>query len=153
VDVVINRHDESFQQLQDRCIAYCDAIVKDAHFLAAFRRVEAESPKVLNREFKAQFGAYTSEEDFKRILAEYLVNNVGTLDKFFGTAALWNYYREDFMSAVSTPELTPLRDATDQAGRDLIPAGDASIASMKRIRNELSLEFDVPFVAELSSVR
>jgi hypothetical protein len=153
VDILINRHDESVQRLQGRCVAYAEAIVENAHFLTAFRRVEAESPQVLRREFKAHFGAYSSEEAFRRILAEYLVNNVGTLDEFFSTAALWNHYREDFMSAVSSPELTPLRDATDQAGRDLIQAGDASIASMKRIRSELSLAFDVPFVAELSSVR
>lgn len=152
-DTLVRRHDESVQRLQDRCLAYADAIAQNAHFLTTFRRVEAESPQVLNRQFKEHFGAYSSEEDFKRILAEYLVNNFDSLADIYSTAALWNRYRGDLLSAVATTELMPLREATDQAGRNVVEATDELIASLKKIRNELSLEFDVPFVAELSSVR
>jgi hypothetical protein len=140
VEALISRHDESVQRLQEGCIAYCDAIVEDARFLKAFRRVETEAPQAPDR-------------DLKPILAEYLVNNVGTLDSFFSTADLWNRNREDFVSEVATPELMALREATHQAGIDLINASDELIASIKKIRSELSLAFDVPFVAELSSVR
>jgi hypothetical protein len=152
-DTFIKRHDESVQRLQNRCLAYADAIIENAHFLAVFRRVEEESPQVLNRQFKEHFGAYSSKEDFMRILAEYLVNNIDSLADIYSTAALWNRYREDLVSAVATTELMPLREAIEEAGRDLVEAADELVASMKKIRNELSLAFDVPFVAELSSVR
>ena len=93
------------------------------------------------------------EEDFKRILAEYLVITVESLPNYYVTAGLWNRYREDFVSAVATEELVRLRIAAEQAGRDLVNVSDELIASMKRIRSQLSLAFDVPFVAELSSAR
>jgi len=153
VGALIDRHDDCVQRLESRCAAYADALIESADFLTTFRRVEAESPQELHHEFSRNFGAYSSEEDFKRNLAEYLVNNIESLFSYYSTAALWNRYREDFVSPVNTLELAPLREAIDQAGRDSIAASDELIASMKRIRSELSLAFDVPFVAELSSVR
>jgi hypothetical protein len=150
---LIDRHDNCVQQLESRCTTYADAIIESTSFLTTFRRVEAESPQVLHHEFNRNFGAYSSEEDFKRILAEHLVNNIESLFSYHSTAALWNRYREDFVSAVNTPELVSLREAVNQAGRDAITASDELIASMKRVRSELSLAFDVPFVVELSSVR
>jgi hypothetical protein len=153
VGALIERHDHCVQQLESRCAAYSDAIVESANFLTTFRRVEAESPAVLRHEFNRNFGAYSSEEDFKRILAEYLVNNIESLFNYFTTAALWNRYQTGFFRSVAVPELTPLREATDRAGSDLIEAVDELVALMKKTRSELSLKHDVPFVAELSSVR
>jgi len=153
VGALIERHDDCVQRLESQCAAYADAIVESAGFLTTYRRVEAESPQVLHHEFSRNFGAYSSGDDFKRILAEYLVNNIESLFNYYTTAALWNRYQADFFLSAAIPELSPLREATERAGRDLIEAVDELIASMKKIRSELSLAFDVPFVAELSSVR
>jgi hypothetical protein len=150
---LIERHDDCVQRLESRCAAYADAIIESAEFLTIFRRVEAVSPQALDHEFNRNFGAYSAEEDFKRILAEHLVNNIESLFSYYSTAALWNRYGKDFVSAVNTPQLAPLRQAIDQAASDSIAASDELITSMKKIRSELSLEFDVPFVVELNSAR
>lgn len=46
------------------------------------------------------------------ILAEYPVNNVGSLPSHYTTAQLWNRYRDRFLEVLATPELASLRDAT-----------------------------------------
>jgi hypothetical protein len=150
---LINRHDVCVERLRECCAAYADAIIRNADFLAAFRLAERESPKVLKRDFSANFGAYSSEEDFKKILSEHLVNNIDSLFSYYATAALWKHYGKDFARAVAGRKLSPFREAADDAGRDLIKAGDELTAEMKRVRSDLSLAFDVPVVAELTSVR
>lgn len=131
----------------------CRCYYRNADFLAAFRLAERESPRVLKHDFSANFGSYSSEEDFKKILSEHLVNNIDSLFSYYSTAALWKHYGQNFARAVGNRKLGPLREAVEHAGRDLIEAGDEVTASLKKIRNELSLAFDVPFVAELTSVR
>jgi hypothetical protein len=151
--MLINRHDTCVERLQESCASYADAIVRNTDFLAAFKLAERESPKVLKRDFGANFGAYSSEEDFKKILAEHLVNNIDSLFSYYATAALWKHFGQTFAGAVKGRKLSLLCEAVDRAGCDLIEAGDELAGSMKKIRSELSLEFDVPFVAELTSVR
>jgi hypothetical protein len=151
--VLINRHDICVERLQGRCAAYADGIVRNSDFLAVFKLVARESPKVLKRNFSENFGAYSTEESFKKILAEHLVNNIDSLFSYYATAALWKHYGQTFARAVAGRKLSPLREAADDAGRDLIEACDELTAEMKRVRSELSLAFDVPFVAELTSVR
>jgi len=153
VGALINSHDVCVERLRECCAAYADAIIRNADFLAAFRLAERESPKVLKRDFSANFGAYSTEESFKKILSEHLVNNIASLFSYYATAALWKHYGKDFARAVAGRKLSPLREAADHAGRDLLEASDKLTASMKKVRGELSLEFDVPFVAELTSVR
>ncbi len=84
---------------------------------------------------------------------KYIVNNLGSLPHYYATAQLWNHFRDAFVSAVDIPELVPLRAATELAGRRLKAASEDLIAAMKTIRSELSLRFDLPVVAELSTSR
>ena len=87
------------------------------------------------------------------ILAEDLVNNVETLPIQYTTAKLWNHYRDRFLQVISTPELASFAERTAQFGQTMLEAVDDLSSSLKSTRSELSLEFDVPYVAELNSVR
>lgn len=51
--------------------------------------------------FREHFGAYSSQANFKGILAEYIVNNVETLPSCYSTAELRGRYRERFSAVVS----------------------------------------------------
>jgi hypothetical protein len=87
------------------------------------------------------------------VLAEYLINNVETLPSQYITAKLWNHYRDRFLHVISTPELASFAESTAQFGQAMLEAVDVLSSSLKNTRSELSLEFDVPYVAELNSVR
>jgi hypothetical protein len=118
-----------------------------------FDSVEADAPTTLGTEFSSHFGAYSAREDFAGILAEYLVNNISNLPDHYSTSRLWNTFCDRFIPVVAMPELAPCRQATESAGQDLFDIVARLTRELKQTRSELSLEFDVPFVAEITSAR
>jgi hypothetical protein len=153
VSAGIETHDDCERQLEGSCRAYLEAIVEDLHFRETFKRVASKAPQAFGREFKDHFGAYREEKDYMGLLAEYLINGVETLPSHYTTAELWNRYHEQFVVAVSTPELARFRDAVQRSGEAMLQAVDELTSLLKGTRANLSLEFDVPYVAELSNVR
>lgn len=153
VEMLTSRHDELVACLSDSCLLYFNAVLENEQFLRAYENARADALKVLKRDFHEFFGSYSTEDEFKRILAEYIVNNLGSLPHYYATAQLWNYFRDAFVSATGTQGLASHREATEQAGRKLEAASENLIAAMKTIRSELSLRFDLPVVAELSTTR
>ncbi len=149
----IGEHDACLSQLQKSCGSYLVALVESRDFQKVFLTVANEASHASGRAFAANFGAYTSEEDFKGILAEYLVNNVETLPSHYSTADIWNLYRDRFAKLQSVRELAARRAATVKSGDAMLTATNDLTAELKSTRSELSLEFDVPYVAELNSVR
>jgi hypothetical protein len=153
VEVKISAHDVRERQLQEACVAYYTAVMKSDAFRKVFESVASEAPRVLGREFRSHFGAYFSEADFMGALAEYLVNNVEQLPSYYSTAELWERYRDRFLPVLAEPALVHLREATERAGHGMLEAVDQLTSLLKDTRSKLSLEFDVPYVAELNNVR
>jgi hypothetical protein len=151
--LLIDLHDARERQLEQDCNSYYQAILDSPGMERVFQSVALEAPETLNREFRSHFGAYSSEMDFKGILAELLVNNVVALPNYYSTAQLWNRYRENFLEILSDPNLAVLAERTERSGEAMLKAVDDLASFLKQTRSELSLEFDVPPVAELNSVR
>jgi hypothetical protein len=149
----ISEHDICEHQLEESCRAYFAAILDNGDFRKTFESIASEAPQALGREFSSHFGAYSSDADFMGILAEYLINNVETLPSYYSTAELWNRYRDRFPPLVSEPALASFREATEREGRAVLQAVDGLTSLLKETRSALSLRFDVPYVAELNSVR
>jgi hypothetical protein len=149
----IGEHDSSERQLEKSCKDYFGALLESRRFEEVFRSVAGEAPQTLGREFSSHFGAYSSEAEFEGILAEYLVNNVENLPSYYSTAQLWNRYRDRFVEVLSGPELAALGDVTSKSGQAMLDATADLVSVLKSTRSKLSLEFDVPYVAELSSVK
>jgi hypothetical protein len=150
---LIGEHDRRERRLRQDCDAYFEAILESPQFRQVFQSVAGEAPRTLGRDFSSYFGAYSSEADFVGSLAEHLVNNVMTLPNHYSAADLWNHYGDRFREVVSTSELAAFAEATTQSGQALLDAVNDLTASFKSTRSALSLEFDVPYVAELTSVR
>src|ERR1700722_19991026 len=140
----ISEHDQGCRQLENSCLRYWTAIQESELFRRVFEEVASEAPVAFGREFNCHFGAYSSEEDFKGTLAEYLVNNVDLLPSYYSTAELWNRYRDRFLQVTSTPALEPFRTAVEREGQNLLDAVNALSMAFKDTRSELSLRFDVP---------
>jgi hypothetical protein len=153
VEKAIERHDDCFERLALDCRVLQKAILNDTHFRQVFAAVAAEVPQQLGQELQSYFGAFSSEEDFMAIIAEDLVNNIQELPGLYTTAELWNHYRARFEEAVATPELTDLREETVRSGQDFLEAVTKLKLLLEKVSAELSLQFDVPIVAAVSSDR
>jgi hypothetical protein len=151
--VLIREHDSREQQLKRSCSDYLDALLNNTDFQKVVESVAEEAPGTLGREFNSYFGGYSSETASLGILAEYVVNNVGQLANHYSTAELWNSYRERFLKAASTAELAAFGKATERSGHAMLQAVNDLTSSLKNTRAELSLEFDVPYVATVDSIR
>ena len=81
------------------------------------------------------------------IIAEYLVNNIEDLPGLYTTAELWNRYRARLLHAIATPELAGIRAETTQSGQNFLNAVEELGSLLKKVRDDLSLEFDVPIVS------
>lgn len=151
IQILVKSHDERVRYLREACAAYFDAILLSDGFLKVYEVVKQEAPHVLSRKFEDFFGAYSEEEQFRRILAEYLVNSVGSQASYYATAELWNHFREAFASVTEANALRTLRGSTELAGQELRETTEELTLLLKNVRSELSLQFDVPVVAELST--
>jgi len=149
----VSEHDVCERQLEEQCQSYFTAILESDAFRKVFESVASEAPHAMGRDFRSNFGAYSSEMDFMGSLVEYLINNVERLPGYYSTAELWNRYRDYFLPLASEPTIAQLRAATDRAGRSMLGVVDELSSLLREKRSELSLRFDVPYVAELNNVR
>ena len=151
LNALIGDHDRQTERLARECVEFHAAIVASPRFDEVFDSVEAETPAALGGEFGSHFGGLSTKEQFKGRVAEYLVNNVRENPDFYSTARLWNQFHERFFSVLNEPGLASRRYATDECGQALLEAVVSLAGALKTIRSELSLEFDVPIVAEVTS--
>lgn len=149
----ISRHDACELRLAEDCRRLYKSILECSAFGKIFHRVARESVHETGRNFKDHFGAHALDSDFKGILAEYLVNNIEDLPGYYSTALLWSHYRGGFIAVLALPEVAPRYHALEDSGRAMRDAVETLEATLRQIRAQLSLEFDVPYVTELSSVR
>jgi hypothetical protein len=149
----IEGHNAHEGRLAEDCRSLYEAILASTVFRGIFDSVRLDSEHSTGRDFKEHFGAYSLDSDFRGLLAEYLVNNVEKLPSYYSTAGLWHHYHNRFSAVLETPEVTPQRDALTASGRSMGEAVERLDSTLRRIRARLSLNFDVPYVAELSSVR
>lgn len=147
----IKKHDDAELRLAEGCRVYMNAIVESPDFNSAFEEVASETP-----DFSRFFGAYSDPMDRKRILAEYLVNNLLTVElpSYYSTAPVWNRHQARFRQAIfSVAALDQLYQENRNLGGEMLRAVEELITRFETIRFDLSLELDVPIVAELSGVR
>ena len=69
------------------------------------------------------------------------------------TSRLWNHYREGLLKLRESPGLEPHYHATEQAGQELKQAVECLLAVLRETHEKLSVDFDVPFVAEVPLLR
>jgi hypothetical protein len=91
------------------------------------------------------FGAYPTPLHLN-VLAEDIVNGAGILPNYFTTAPLWNKYRNDLLQIREAPGIHSHWENCCKAGANLQITVDQLVNRLKLIRQDLSLEYDLPLV-------
>jgi hypothetical protein len=150
VDDLIERHDLQASELEDACRVLHKALsasgaIKEAYASAKQDDALPEQGTAVNSVL------YGSDEQHLDLLAQYIVNTAGDLPNYYVYSAVWNKYRSDFLLSLEEPVISPLRDATIQAGERLLGTVNNLSVLLKEIRARLSLKFDVPFITSQSA--
>lgn len=147
---LVAAHDEAVHRLFDACQSFHEALTRSAELRDLYTRIAKECRQTLGDDISSFFGAYHSEQDFLGLLAEYITNHFGELPSYYATSRLWNHYLADFDELRTVPHLAKYDLAVQQAASALTKANKTLDAALRKVRSELSLESDVPFVAEVS---
>lgn len=143
----IDLHDESADRLTKGCRTFHNA-VKDSPELATIYE-SAKRDEALFRQpgqgFDSLFGAYPPARHLD-VLAEDIVNGAGLLPNYYTTAPLWNKYRDEFLNIREASGIRSHWEDCNQTGANLEQTVDQLITLLKLVRQDLSLEYDLPLV-------
>lgn len=148
---LIERHDRHVDSLFQACRSFHRALTESEVLQEAYHRTTAELSQRTGRSVSDFFGAEPAESHLD-VLAEYIVNRAAKLPHYYATAPLWNEYSEEFLRMRESAGVRPHWEATRTAGAELRRAVDDLSAHLKATRDDLSLEYDVPFVFQISPV-
>jgi hypothetical protein len=148
----IEGHDHCVESLFRACQSFHRALAESAAFQEAYDRTTAQVPLAPGSSVSDLFGA-ALPEDHLNVIAEYVVNNTAKLPNYYKTAPLWNQYSAEFVRVRESDAVRPHWEATDNAGAQLAGAVDELATAIRAVREGLSLEYDVPFVYQISPVK
>jgi hypothetical protein len=148
----IEEHDRRVESLFSACQLFHKALTNSAAFKEAYDRTTAQVPLAPGSSVSDLFGA-TLPEDHLDVIAEYVVNNAGKLPSYYKTAPLWNQYGAEFVRVRESDAVRPHWEESQNAGAQLADAVDELATAIRAARQELSLEYDVPFVYQISPVK
>jgi hypothetical protein len=147
---LVQRHDQHAEGLLRQCQALHKALTSHPAMHILYRQAVAELSLASSSELASVFGTDSPEEHLD-VLAEYIVNSVEELPpSFYNTAPLWNRHRDEFLQLREARDLRPHWVATRTEGHALAQAAEELDRALRGVRDNLSLEYDVPFVYQIS---
>ena len=81
------------------------------------------------------------DEEFHKLVAERIVNGIGSLAEDHRDVRFWSRFRDEVMQF----RRGPVFEQMEQAGLDLSNANDEVAAELARVREELASKLDVPW--------
>lgn len=121
-----------------------DYIIAFPRFKEAFESCRRElRPEDLRAGWPDERGFYTA--------AEHIVNNRDTLDEDDPTRTFWQKYGEQMRAPLSRDAAWKRRHAaTREAGEKLLNAGQRLVTALRKLRQNLSEQYDIPFAPTAS---
>jgi hypothetical protein len=147
----IDRHDQRVDSLFQACQSFHRALTESEVLQEAYHRTTTELSQRTGGSVSDFFGAEPPENHLG-VLAEYIVNRAVKLPHYYATAPLWNEHSEEFLRMRESAGVRPHWEATRRAGAELRRAVDDLSGHLKATRDDLSLEYDVPFVFQIYPV-
>jgi len=144
----IETHDAAVERLSAAVASLHEALVSSRDFVQLCDSLLA--PENLSRlgvrELSDVFGAYPPSGRY-HLIAQYVVNGTGELPPHYSTARFWNENREHLLkSLTSLPNVREHFASTAPLGPHLTSVSRTLASQVKKLRQELSLQYDVPII-------
>jgi hypothetical protein len=145
----IDSHDKALENLCETCRSLHATIISKSDIASLYERVTSpQSLAQIGTEFNNLF-ASRDKSDHISLLAEYVVNNTGELPYYYTVSPLWNLHWREFLEILESPSIVAEARKTMKAGQRLLATNGVLIKNLKEMREQLSLENDVPLVSSL----
>jgi len=144
----LEAHDAGVETLRETVSALHSTLVSRREFvgLCDSLLVPEELTKLGVREVSDIFGAYPPSDRYK-LIAQYVVNNAAELPPHYSTAAFWNRNREVLLGCLTRlPNVRKHFASAVHVAEHLASAGGTLRSQLKNLRQELSLQYDVPIL-------
>ena len=143
---MIGTHDELVGDLAGACGALHSALRDSAELAEIYEKTKLDTELLQpGRDFNSLFGAYPTALHLD-VLAEDIVNGTGILPNYYTTASLWNKYRDELLPTREAHGKRAHWEECCKTGSELEVVVDRLIDSLKLVRQNLSLEYDLPLV-------
>jgi hypothetical protein len=140
----VEAHDRALEQLAAEVRKYFAAVVNNPTLLQLLSEsIESAMPST------EIFGAIPPEE-YPCVVAEYIVNTIHRLPSYYSTAAFWNTHQEEFFALRELSDIGPSWRATEEAAKSFEAILDDLLTTLRRFRNTLSLDANVPIFESLA---
>ncbi len=142
----IDFHDQETANLFVACKNLQRAIEENAELQAIYQRAKADESKTLHGTPINSVFATGTEDYHLAILAQYIVNQSGELPFHHLYWPVWNKYRGELLALLDQPAIKPKKKLVEGAGEKLLKTVRHLLELLKEIREQLSLEYDEPYV-------
>ncbi len=147
VKQAVEDHDKTVSLLLEECQQLHRAVEESTALHSLYQKVTSPSSLAeLGADLRDIFGAYPPPHHLS-VLAQYIVNKTGDLPSYYSTAPLWNKYKEEFLAILDRSPVRDQHDKTGKTGNALLRSAHHLASELEKIRLELSLKHDVPYVA------
>ena len=147
LSLFLEAHDNAIGRLFDGALALHEALVTSAEFVKVCDSLL--TPERLRElgcgDLGQVFGTFFPESDRYKLLAQFVVNNLGELPPHYAAAKFWERNREALMNCLDLPGVREHHASTLQAGSRLADASQKLLIQLKDLRLNLSVLHDVPF--------
>lgn len=141
----MQEHDRRVAALTSACRDFHKALVTSRELADVYHRAKSNGdiPLQPGLDFDHLFGAYPAEKHLD-VLAEEIVNGTRSVPAYYATAPLWNRYGDDFLRIRESPGLRKKWEVVRRTGAQLAESVDGLSKALRDVRQELSMEYDVP---------
>lgn len=137
---IAKNHDNEINNLKLSCESLFNSLIQDK---GIEQRIKDNIIRIVDDDNKQ---SYKLDElpNIQKWICEYIVNNVGELDSNYILYPIWNPNRKSFLSYLQQSLNKSNSEHLEQVGDSFLTVVEKSIAELKKLRNSLSMECDVP---------
>lgn len=141
--VEFERHDQRLSELENRVFDYWTALRESEEMAALLRQAILETTETQG------LGGYSFgyQDEFLQYAAEYIVNGVEELPGYYNLSVPWNRRAKEFLALRSKEPFARFFAGTQEAAAALRDSSARLTESLTELREQISMELDVPIVA------
>jgi hypothetical protein len=143
----IYSYDEARQELEHACTQLHRVLENSYELRAIYEKASLDSsPGFDGNSISSVFTSYRNDDYHLGNLAQFVVNQANELSPDNVYAPAWIKYRDQFINLLDLPEIKEKFLIVEMERRNVLQKVVELIKSFKNIREELSIQHDVPYL-------